>query len=82
MQDLLQGLQNAREIVASSPVVLEQLQSMLTNPATTPLQRMMMLRNLTFRTTRTPPDQRNNRRGATTFQFGSYRQIRTKVNYV
>ena len=82
MQDLLQGLQNAREIVASGPVVMAELQRKLTDPEMTPLQRLMLLRNLTFRVTRNAPDSSNNRRGRMEVNFGPYTAIRTRINYV
>jgi len=60
---------------------MAELQRQLLNPETTPLQRMMMLRNITFRTTRNPPDS-GRRRNPMEFNFGPYTAIRTRINYV
>lgn len=80
MQNLLQGLQAAREIVASGPVVMAEIQRKLLE-ATTPLERMMILRNVTFRVTRNAPStNRSRNRGSANFE--AYRQLRTKSNYV
>ncbi len=83
MQDLLQGLQNAREIVASGPIILEALHRKLIDPELTPLQRLMIMRNAGFQITRHPPDSHNQqRRHRMEYNFGPYKAIRTRINYV
>ena len=80
MQDLLQGFQNAREIVASSPLVLQALHQRLMQ-LESPLERAMLLRNLNFNITRQAPGG-GRRRSSTPTNFERYRQVRTKAKYV
>jgi hypothetical protein len=47
-----------------------------------PLERMMLLRNIQFRITRRAPDSGRRGRNSATPDFGAYRQVRTKSNYV
>jgi hypothetical protein len=54
MQDLLQRLQELREIVASGPVVMAKLDEMLKGVGT-PAEALMILQNANFSVTRPAP---------------------------
>ncbi len=80
MQDLLQRLQELREIVASSPVVLNKLDEMLRG-VNTPAEAMMILANVRFSITRPAPRSNNNRRSQE-FNFTNLRTVSNGRTFV
>lgn len=76
MQTLLQALQDAREIVASGPVVMKAIDEKIKGLSTA--EALMLLQNIAFRVTRHAPDYntRRNGRQRATFEFSTIHAVK------